>query len=149
ASLKLKEGKVVSLVVSKGPTPADSPDLTGQSQDDATAALAAAGLKVGDVAGRYDETAASGTVLDWDPKSGSHHGDSVNLVVSKGPVPRTIPDVTAMTYDQAAKALQNVGLSATRDDRYDDDVPEGKIIGTRPPTGYTVERGSTVTVVLS
>jgi serine/threonine-protein kinase len=146
---KLKEGKPVTLVVSKGPTPVDPPDLTGKTQDEATAALEGVGLKVGEVAGKFDESTDAGDVLDWEPKSGTRKGDAVNLVVSKGPALRTIPVVTTMTYEQAAKALQDLGLAAARDERYDDEVPEGKIIGTRPPAGYQVERGSTVTVVLS
>jgi serine/threonine-protein kinase len=36
-----------------------------------------------------------------------------------------------------------------QDSRNDDEVPEGKIIGTRPAVGLTVERGASVTIVLS
>src|SRR5205807_3136121 len=112
-------------------------------------ALDGVGLKGGDVTAVYDEGAPAGQVLDWDPKNGTRKGDSVNLTVSQGPSPRTIPDMTSKTYDQAVKALQDIGLAAARDDRYDDDVAEGKIIGTRPPVGYQVDRGSTVTIVIS
>ncbi|MCA1843691.1 MAG: PASTA domain-containing protein, partial [Actinobacteria bacterium] len=47
------------------------------------------------------------------------------------------------------QALRDLGLNPVQDSRYDDDVPEGKIIGTRPAVGLTVARGATVTVVLS
>jgi serine/threonine-protein kinase len=146
---KLKEGKVVVLTVSNGPTPQDPPDLSGKTQDDAVAALQAAGLHLGDVDTPYSETVGAGVVMDWNPKNGTHHGDAVNLQVSAGPQPRILPDLTTKTYDQAAQILSDMGLNPVQDARYDDDVPEGKIIGTRPAVGLSVPRGTTVTIVLS
>ncbi|MGH9277334.1 MAG: PASTA domain-containing protein [Acidimicrobiales bacterium] len=149
AGVKLKEGRTVRLVVSKGPPPVDAPDLTDKTYDEAVAAIEGVGLKIGEATGRYDEEAPATQVLDWEPKSGTRKGDIINVTVSKGPSPRTIPDLTAKTYDQAVAALQNLGLSPIRDERYDDDVAEGKIIGSRPPVGFQVDRGSTVTIVIS
>src|SRR5205823_1793285 len=97
AQTQLKEGKLVVLTVSNGPTPADPPDLTGETKDQATAALEAVGLHVGNVETPYSETVDAGDVMDWTPKNGTHHGDSVDLKVSGGPQPRTLPDLTAKT----------------------------------------------------
>ena len=148
---KLKEGKAVTLIVSKGPSPVALPtDLASKTRAEAEAALQALGLIVADPPNfQYSETAASGRVLDWEPKEGTRKGDTVTLTVSRGPEPRELPDLTAMTYDQAAATLQNLGLNPVRDSRFDDEVPNGKIIGTRPPVGNSVPRGETVTIVLS
>jgi serine/threonine-protein kinase len=88
-------------------------------------------------------------VISWKPTSGTVHGDTVDLTVSSGPQPRTIPDLTQMTGDQATAAIQALGLTATQDSRFDDTVPAGKIIGTRPPVGTQVDRGSSVVIVTS
>jgi beta-lactam-binding protein with PASTA domain/tRNA A-37 threonylcarbamoyl transferase component Bud32 len=146
---RLKEGKTVSLVVSRGPTPVDPPDLSSFSHDEARAKLEETGLKIGTVTAQYDEVAPAGRVLDWTPRAGTRKGDAVDLVVSQGPAPRAIPDVSGKTYDQARQALADVGLQAARVDVLHDDVPQDRAVGTRPPWGTTVDRGSTVTIVIS
>jgi serine/threonine-protein kinase len=146
----LKEGKIVRLVVSLGPTPVDVPDLTGLYQDAAGDKLKEVGLAAGDVTRQYSETADEGLVLDWSPKGVKQpKGSPVNLVVSQGPPPRPIPNVGGMSFDQAKKALEDVGLVAQRAERYDDDVAKDKAIGTRPPWGTSIAKGATVEVVIS
>jgi serine/threonine-protein kinase len=54
-----------------------------------------------------------------------------------------------MTYDQAAQALSAKGFTATRSDDYSDTVPADQSIGTNPPGGTVVQRGSSVAVVMS
>ncbi|MDQ4098218.1 MAG: PASTA domain-containing protein, partial [Actinomycetota bacterium] len=148
-NVKLKEGKFVTLVVSQGPAPAPVPDLANLTQEEAKAGLEGVGLGLGEVSTQYSEEVEAGRVIDWEPKDGRKRGDSVALTVSQGPRPRTLPDLTEKTYDQAAQILRDMGLNPVQDSRYDNDVPEGRIIGTRPAVGLTVERGATVTIVLS
>ncbi|MDQ3980123.1 MAG: PASTA domain-containing protein [Actinomycetota bacterium] len=146
----LKEGKLVRLTVSLGPTPVDVPDLTNLFQDEAEEKLTGAGLTLGSVTREYSETAEEGLVLDWSPKGVKHpKGGAVNLVVSRGPPPRPIPMVAGMSFDQAKKALEEVGLVAQRAERYDDEVAKDKAIGTRPPWGTSIAKGATVEVVIS
>ena len=72
------------------------------------------------------------------------------MIVSGGPQPRTVPAIAATTpYDQAAKAIKDLQLVPQRKDDFSDTVPEGQIIGTDPPAGKQVARGSTVTIVVS
>jgi eukaryotic-like serine/threonine-protein kinase len=147
---KLKEGKTVTLVVSMGATPVELPPRLGEmTRAEAEAALEERGLTAGEAELEYSETAAAGRVLDWEPKEGARKGDTVTLTVSRGPAPRTLPDLTAMTYDQAAARLAQMGLNPSRDSRYDDEVANGRIIGTRPAVGHTVPFGSDVTIVVS
>ena len=147
--VKLKEGKTVTLIVSDGPKPTDIPDLTNMSKADAQAALEKAVLKLGEVTNKNSETVDAGYVIDWSPKGAARHGDAIALTVSAGPAQRTLPDLTKMSYEQAAKTLQDLGLTVVRDERNDDDVPNGAIIGTRPAVGNKVDRGAQVTIVVS
>ncbi|HWC09876.1 MAG TPA: PASTA domain-containing protein, partial [Acidimicrobiales bacterium] len=150
AGEELKEGGTVYLTVSKGPVPVPVPDLTGATRAAATEALAGAGLTVGNVSEKASEEVAAGVVVDWSPKGGTAPtGSAVDLVVSSGPPLRTVPDVRGGSFDGASTALSGLGLKVGRADDYSDTVPEGEVIGTRPPFGTKVERGSTVTVVVS
>jgi beta-lactam-binding protein with PASTA domain len=140
----------VYLTVSKGPVPVPVPDLTGSTRAAAAEAVGRAGLTVGNVSERASEEVPEGGVLDWSPKGGTAPtGSAVDLVVSSGPAPRTVPDVSGRSFDAASTALGGLGLKVARSDDYSDTVPEGQVISTNPAASSKVARGSTVTVVVS
>jgi beta-lactam-binding protein with PASTA domain len=147
---ELKEGGTVYLTVSKGPVPVAIPDLAGTNRTSATEAITRAGLVVGNVAEKASEDVPAGGVLDWSPKGGMiPTGSAVDLVVSSGPAPRTVPELSGRSFDAASGALSAIGLKVGRSDDYSDTVPEGQVISSNPGAGAKVERGSTVTVVVS
>lgn len=147
---ELKEGGTVYLTVSKGPVPVAIPELAGTNRTSASEAIARAGLTVGSVTEKASEEVPAGGVLDWSPKGGMiPTGSAVDLVVSSGPAPRTVPDVSGRSFDAASGALSTLGLKVGRSDDYSDTVPEGQVISSNPGAGAKVERGSTVTVVVS
>ena len=113
----VKRDSTVDLVVSQGPQPVGVPNVTGQSQNSAEAALADAGLKVAYGDAENSDTVPSGRVISQDPPSGqqAHHGDTVTLVLSKGPNMVTMPDVTGKDTATATQILQNLGLKVTVD----------------------------------
>ena len=147
----LKEGKRVTLVVSKGPAPTPVPDLVAMDEAGARKAIEAVGHVVGTVTARNDETVPAGGILDWTNKGASPpKGATVDLVVSDGPAPRELPNLAGKTFDEAASALDALGLDAERIDAYtDDDGSAGKVTGTDPAAGTKVSRGATVTVTVS
>jgi len=71
------------------------------------------------------------------------------LNVSAGPRPRTVPGLTGKSFDQAAAALQQVGLTAVRADAFSDTVPKDQVVSTSPSAGASVARGGKVTVTIS
>ena len=148
---KLEEGKTVTLVVSKGPTPTLVPELTGMDQAAAQQAVEAVGHTLGDVTSRNDEEAAEGTVLDWAQKGQSPpKGAAIDLVLSAGPVPRTVPNFDGKSYEEAFAALSDLDLEVSRVDAYtDDDDLKGTVVGTDPASGAKVARGTKVTVTVS
>jgi serine/threonine-protein kinase len=148
----LKEGGHVTLVVSKGPPPTPVPNLGTMTETAAKAAIVAAGHVVGDISRPYDEDVTQGIVMDWSHKGESPpKGAKIDLTVSAGPAPRIIPNMSGMTYDQAAAALQAKNLVATRaPDQYnDDDSTAGKVISASPAQGATAKRGDIVTLTVS
>ena len=148
----LKEGKTVTLIVSKGPPPTPIPDLTDFTEAKAKAEIEKVGHVVGDVAKPYDETVPAGVVMSWSGKGESPpKGARVDLTVSAGPAPRTVPTLSGRTYEQAVAALEAVGLKAARnaDQYHDDDSTKGKVILASPTQGSTVKRGDVITVTVS
>jgi len=145
---KLREGNTIKVVLSKGPPPRPVPDLAGLDQGGAEARLAQSGF-VPKVARQFSEDERSGTVLAWSPTGEQPKGAEITVTVSGGPAPRKVPDVSGRSYEEAAKALAAVGLKATRIENFSDTVPAGKVVGSRPPWGNEVARGSSVAVVVS
>ncbi len=150
--ITLKEGKTVTLVVSKGPPPTPVPDLTDMTEAKAREAIEKVGHVVGPVEKPYSEAVEAGIVMSWSSKGESPpKGATVNLVVSGGPAPRTIPTLSGRTYEQAVAALEAVQLRVARapDQYHEDDSTKGKVILASPTQGSTVKRGDVVTVTVS
>ena len=150
--ITLKEGKTVTLIVSKGPPPTPIPDLTDLTEAKAKAEVEKVGHVWGEVARPYDETVVAGVVMSWTGKGESPpKGARVDVTVSAGPAPRTVPTLSGRTYEQAVAALEAVGLKAARnpDQYHDDDSTKGKVILASPTQGATAKRGDVVTVTVS
>ncbi|HEX3621138.1 MAG TPA: PASTA domain-containing protein [Acidimicrobiales bacterium] len=148
----LKEGKAVTIVVSKGPPPTPVPVLSAMTEAQAKAEIERVGHVPGAVNRPYDENVVAGQVMDWTHKGESPpKGATIDLTVSAGPAPRIIPSLSGMTYDQAAAALQAKGLVVARaPDQYnDDDSTAGKVVAASPSQGSSVARGDTVTLSVS
>ena len=146
------EGKKVTLIVSRGQTMVTVPrDLAGVTEPQATAKLAKLGLAPAESKQVSSETVESGQVVGFatgTPKQ-LEKGSPVTLVVSKGPEPRVLPDVSEMSPDQATAALTQLGLVPHTVERLDTKVDKGGLIGLEPGSGTSVARGSDVNVVVS
>jgi eukaryotic-like serine/threonine-protein kinase len=143
-------GGSVELVVSRGPPPVVVPNVAGRSAADATAALQDAGFAVNPKL-QYDPNIPAGNVIGTDPKigAGAPRDSSITLIVSQGPQPVPVPDVSNQTFDQASQALTAAGFAVTRRDDFSATVPVGKVIGTDPPAGQAIARGAPVTISVS
>jgi serine/threonine-protein kinase len=153
SGVSLAEGKTVTLTVSLGPPPVAVPtDLVGKTVDQATVVLAAAELRIGLLTDAFDENVAKGIVLSLAEGTGAEapKGSAVNLVVSVGPKPRTVPaDLVGTPVDAATAQLTALGLKVARDDSYSETVAEGVVISVNPASGATVAKGGTVTLSAS
>ncbi|GAA3024340.1 Stk1 family PASTA domain-containing Ser/Thr kinase [Microbacterium dextranolyticum] len=102
------EGATVAFEVSAGPVP----DVSGRSLDSARTALSAVDLNA-TTTEEYDDDIASGRVIRIAPTSDGARlqpGQTVTLVVSKGPAPIKVPDVTGQTVAAAMDALRKAGF---------------------------------------
>jgi serine/threonine-protein kinase len=150
----LDDGATFTLIVSDGAHPVDLPAMNDASEQAARDAIAAAGFTVGKVETRADEVVAPGTVITWsaggkDRPAQAPKGSPVDLVVSSGPAPRPIPDVTGMAEADARTRLEGLGLVVGRTEGFSDTIEAGKVISTNPPKGDTAPRGGNVSMVVS
>ena len=107
------EGDQAQLTVSLGPIPA----VAGDTVESATSKLRAAGLAVVPESTLvFSDTVKADIVIEIEPRDGGGNwrpDDTVTLVVSKGPQPIPIPDVTGMTRDQAKRTLEGKGFTVS------------------------------------
>jgi eukaryotic-like serine/threonine-protein kinase len=131
----LTEGATMGVVVSRGPPFKGVPVLTGLTVDGARDRLAEVGMSPGGVTERYS-TQPDGTVIAQSPSDGKLlWGSRVDLVVSRGPAPVEVPDVTGMTTGEAERTLRRSQLVPTMVSAFSTAVPEGEVIETAPGPG--------------
>lgn len=145
AGTELRPDAGVALVVSKG-RPVHMPDVTGQSQEEATASLEDAGLDVKIAAERVNSPEEAGSVAEQSAKEGTRlaRGDTVTLTVSKGPQMLTVPDVTGKSIDDARTELTEAGFEVKVDRSFpflDDTVEKQSVEG-----GEQAPEGGTITI---
>lgn len=146
---ELEEGSRVAIVVSAGPPLVLVPNLVGMNVTDAGPRLRAFHLELGEVGRRY-ALEEPGTVISQVPSSGRlEWGETVALVVSKGPRPITIPPVVGKSADEAKAILRDAGFAVTFTNTYSEEVPQGEVVSTAPAAGATAPEGSQIEVVVS
>jgi len=150
----LPDGEV-TLTVSLGPERYDVPDLAGKTVEEAEAALAEIEFVVGQQVEQWSETVEAGRVIGSEPGFGTPEslalpvGTSVKLVVSKGPKPIKVRSFVGKDAERATRVLEGKGLEAkVVEERFSDDVPEGRVISQTPESG-TLFRGGVVELVVS
>lgn len=143
------EGSTVSFEVSAGAIP----DVSGRSVGDATSALAAVKLSVTTDEEYSDDVAEGKVIRVTESESPVRPGDTVTLVVSKGPEPIAIPsDVVGSTIRDAVDTLEALGFKVNAGIE-DGDLPLGfkywdvyKVRATNPKAGTSAPKGSTITL---
>ena len=126
------------------------PDIMGMNIDEAVKVLKQAGLKETHKFMANDE-AEKNIVFKQNPEGSmdAHKGDTVILLVSSGPVPYEMPDVTGMTAEEATKLLSEKKMNITRDRAASSEVEKGKVISQIPAAGDMVTRDDPVTLTVS
>lgn len=143
----LKPGVTVGLLISKGPRPVPVPDVDGRKANAAKRALADDGLQA-TVTEKFSESVPDGVVISVKPAPGTviDSGSEVELVVSKGPPPVSVPDLVDMTRGQAVKELKRLGLEPRVTSN--GDTVLGRVYQQDPAPGTQLPRGSKVTITI-
>lgn len=141
----------VQLYVSKGIDMKDVPNVVGKGQDEASRTLTDAGLALGAVTDAYSEKVPPGQVISQSVAAGTSlaHDSTVDVVLSKGREPRTVPTLTGKGASAAKSSIEALGLVASPTEAYSDTVPEGQVISQQTREGSTVYRGDSVSYTVS
>ena len=125
------------------------PGLVGSVEKDASATVAAAGLRV-EITRRTTDDAA-GLVVSQDPPAGSFVGSgaTITMVVSRGPPPVTVPDVGGASAADGQSRLEAAGFVVEIQRVHDETVPKDTVLSTSPAGGGKAPRESKIVMKVS
>ena len=125
------------------------PSVIRQTQDAAIAELQHDGLHA-EVLSDYSDSVPSGQVImsSPDPSGKVKKGGEVQLTVSKGPKPVTVPDEAGQDPGSATQALRTAGFQVViaPDQVFSETVASGSVASVTPPMA---QPGATVTLTIS
>jgi serine/threonine-protein kinase len=152
--VRMKPGAIVKMVISEGRHPTVLPSLpVSMSEVSVRTALQRAHL-ASHFSESYSETVPAGALVSWSSVAGKRvfYGDIVNVVISKGPAPQTIPSDLyggSLTWGAAQAILTGLHLVAHEEFEYSNTITAGYVVTTSPDPGHTVPGHSTVLVFVS
>ena len=144
------------LIVSNGPPQVAVPELAKKPWEEAKKQLDDLGFLYTDPpAAEYSNDIPAGQVISVEPKPGTKlvpdaPNAKLTVVVSRGHAPVEVPDVRGDSFEEAKAELEDRNFTVgdpVLD--FDNDVPEGDVIGTEPGAGAQAAFGSQVVVHVS
>jgi len=154
AGARMSRGGMVRLTVAKpAPKPPVTtlavPRLVGLGVGSARSLLERMGLRVAIVQAQSDRP--RGEVIRQSPGAGARvrkRGD-VELVVSRGPILLTVPEVTGFDEDTARTELEQAGFTVSVvDDPTSDPSQDGIVSDESPASGSQAKQGATITITV-
>jgi serine/threonine-protein kinase len=151
---KVKEGREIKVIISKGGELTEVPNIRGIDISDAKSQLEDAGLTLGTQEQIYDDKYDEGVVISQDPSPNDKvkSGSKVNVTVSKGKQPDKIqmPDLLGVSLDEAKKVLENNklelgGVNQAESSKY----YSGQVSSQDIAAGVMVDEESKVNLVVS
>ena len=154
---ELDSGGTITFVISSGPPPVPLVDVTGADAATAVARITDIGLVANQIQ-EYSEDVAVGIVTRWVVPAQPNlmagddvvGGTAVDVYVSQGPQPRTVPLLVGLSLTDAQAQIDGLQLVLNKaDDVYSNDIPAGSVATQSPNPGDLLDRGLGVTVALS
>ncbi|HSZ06802.1 MAG TPA: Stk1 family PASTA domain-containing Ser/Thr kinase [Solirubrobacteraceae bacterium] len=147
----VKKGSSVSIVVSGGPSSAPLIGVAGLSSAKAQAELHRAGYKT-KVKTESSKTVEAGLVIGTEPAAETEvqEGILVTVLVSSGPAPVRVPDVTGQSLEAAQATLTNAELAlGTVTKRVSSTQAPGTVLAQSPAAGGSLHVGGKVDVTVA
>lgn len=154
---ELDSGGTITFVISSGPPPVLLVDVTGADAAAAVAQITDIGLVANQIQ-EFSEDVAVGIVTRWVVPAQPNlvagddvvGGTTVDVYVSQGPQPRTVPLLVGLSLADAQAQIDGIQLVLNKaDDVFSNDIPAGSVATQSPNPGDLLERGLGVTVALS
>jgi eukaryotic-like serine/threonine-protein kinase len=143
-------GTRVTLFISSGKPVVTVPNVVGQSEGAARALLGDQGFVV-TTSTQTSTTTPNGDVISQSPGGDTEvaPGSTINLVIAKAPPTASVPDVTGDTSRGASNQLKAAGFKVVQQSKaVTKQNKDGIVISEQPGAGTTLNKGSTVTIVV-
>ena len=147
-----KSNLVIEVWISSGENSVEMPDLF---KDEARAAeIELKGLKLDlniETEEQFDNEITTGYVISTDPVAGTelHEGDTVTLVVSKGPEQVTVVPFEGQLIDDVRKKLESMGLVCGEVTPVESDKPAGTVLSQSIDGGTEVDANTKIDFTVS
>ncbi|NLU44142.1 MAG: Stk1 family PASTA domain-containing Ser/Thr kinase [Acholeplasmataceae bacterium] len=151
ANSKVKEGRKILLVISKGVEQGVAPNLVGKNLTVAKQLLKSAKLKLGTVTVRYAAGKPMDSVLEQSvrAKTKVDANTKINLIVNISDGQTVVPSVSGMTLDAAKALLSEAGLQLGTVTEKPDASAKNNVLTTDPDIGSVVGKSTVVNVTVS
>ena len=140
-------GSRVDFVVSEGKPQIPLPDVVGMNKDDAAAQLRDDGLRV--VLSQRDADDPKDEVVEMQPPGGTEVADGSKVTLFWSDGPEEVPRVVGKTEAEATKLIEDAGFKVSRVTDSSTKAEKGTVLQQSPSAGQTLDKGSTVTIVVS
>ena len=143
-------GDAVVMKVSTGSAPFAMPNVTGDTEENATKLLRDSALAVS-VEYDYDIAVEEGHVISQSIAAGEDvtRGTMVTIVVCSTEDLIELTDVSNLTQDEAKKKMEELGLVVEINEVYSNEVEAGLVISQAPEVGTRQKAGTTVVLTIS
>ncbi len=147
--VSVKKGSRVDIVISSGPALVGVPSVNGERSAEAVKKLEEAGFKP-KVKQAPSPTVQAGKVIGTEPSGAAVQGGQVTVLVSSGPAPVSVPDLSGDSRAGAESTLKGEGLIVgTVTKQPSSTGTPGTVISQTPASGTSVKSGSAVNLVLA
>ena len=150
----LPHNTTITVTVSQGPKPITMPNIVGKTKDEAQQTMDDLKLTA-NWTESFDDKIPQGQVISTSVSSGNtlHWGDSVDVVVSKGPETITLPNYVGQKASDAKAALEKLGFTVKVSSQLTLDASQDKKVASQDPVGGTEvrirdENGTPTTITL-
>jgi beta-lactam-binding protein with PASTA domain len=153
ASKSVKSKRPIFITISKGKEIVSMPDLTGISIREARVNIYNKGLNIGDITYTYNELVPKDTVISQNIKTKSEliFGDTVDLIVSKGPENQIfIPKLIGLPLEGIEDQLSSQGFNLGNVEFLENDTfTPGTIISQLPQSNELAQQGEYINIVVA
>ena len=137
----------VDIVVSEGKPQVQLPNVVGQNKDDAAAQLRGMGLRV--VLTERNADAPRDEVIEMQPPASTSVADGSKVTLFWSDGPEQVPGVIGKTEAEATRLIEAAGFKVSRVTDSSTEARKGEVLQQSPAAGQTLDKGSTVTIVVS
>jgi len=153
-SFKVKKGREIGVVVSKGIQLQKVPDIVGMDRSVAEIELRNHGFRVGKIDTIHDEKYAENQVISQNPRAGTEAepGEYVDLMISEGPAPErvTMPSLIGLDLKTARQTLEELKLKVGEVTKQESDAYfADQVVAQDTQAGVLVDQQTAINLTVS